>query len=119
LLTWKRRSLGFGAFAAATVLALGAYALSASAVPEPRAGSGTGVSSGYRVSGVAYAAPGDLLTDVSFDLDAPAAQVDVRLGSAGGRWYDCGASAAMSPFTVSCAVSSRIADADVLSVSVR
>jgi hypothetical protein len=71
------------------------------------------------VSGVTYTTSGDLLTAVSFDLDAPATQVDVRLDSTGGRWYDCGASAAMSPFTVSCAVSSCIADADVLSVSVR
>lgn len=81
------------------------YAFTASnTVPGSNAGSGSGTISGYTVSNIHYTADSttpDNMDSVSFDLDKAAGDVKVTVVD-GGTVYDCGASAASSPYTVSC-----------------
>ena len=82
-------------FALFAVLAISvtAYAFAASnTVPATKAGDGTGVVSGYTVTGVAYtlnATTPTTLDQVSFDLGAAATQVKVQLVATTGTWYTC------------------------------
>ena len=69
-----------------------AYAFAASnTVPATKAGDGSGVVSGYTVTGVVYTLNGtdpSTLDSVSFDLGAAATQVQAQL-VASGSWYTC------------------------------
>ena len=84
-----RRTLGVGL--AATILAAGAYAYTASnTVQLSRAGDGAGVISGYSVTAVQYtldATDPTLIDKVGFTLDAPA--TTVRAGIDGAAYAEC------------------------------
>ena len=115
-----KKSIGAGALVSACVLALGAYAFTASnTVPTTKAGSGSGAISGYAVSAVQYTNTADEVTGVSFNLDAAAEKVTIQLDSTGGEWYDCGPSAGTTPFAVSCDVNVPAVDANSLTVVAR
>lgn len=101
------------------LLSLGAYALASGTTSTPRADKGHAPVSGFEVSRVSYWSRGDLITAVSFDLDAAAAKVDVRLDSRGGEWYECGPSARTPPYSVGCIVRVPVVEADDLTVSAR
>jgi len=75
------------------VLSVSAYAFAAAnTVPDTKAGDGSGVVSGYTVTSVVYTLNGTTpttLDEVSFDLGAAAAQVQVQLVATTGTWYAC------------------------------
>ena len=85
-----RRTLGIGL--AATVLAAGAYAYTATnTVQLSRAGDGAGDISGYVVTGVQYtldATDPTLIDKVAFSLDAPASTVKATTNN-GTAYADC------------------------------
>lgn len=87
---WTRR---IGAVGVAGVLALGAYAYTASnTVPASRAGTGSGAITGYTVSGITYTLDSTTPTNlnaVAFTISpTAAATVRAQLAS-GGAWYAC------------------------------
>jgi hypothetical protein len=82
-----------GAVGVAGVLALGAYAYTASnTVPASRAGTGSGAITGYTVSSITYTINGTTPTNldgVGFSISpTAAATVKAQLAS-GGAWYSC------------------------------
>lgn len=103
------------------------YAFTASnTVPASWAGAGNGAINGWNnvsgtgITNVAYtlqANPANFAT-VAFDLnDHAATDVKVQLKSAGGTWYDCGASAVGSPYAVTCNIAGEsVSTADQLTV---
>ena len=106
---------------ALVVLVAGAtYAFTASnTVPGSKAGSGSGAISGYTVSNIHYvinAADPTKMDSVSFNLDAPAGDVQVSL-LAGGTVFDCGASGAANLVTCTFGAPQAIVPADSLTVS--
>ena len=114
-----KKTIGLGALFATCALAAGAYAFTASnTVPDTMAGSGSGDISGYEVSDIAYTNTNDAVTGVTFNLDAVAGKVNVKLVETGGTWYDCGASVGVE-FAVSCTVNVPAAAADSLTVFAR
>jgi hypothetical protein len=76
-----------------TILAVSAYAFAAAnTVPDTMAGDGSGTISGYTVSSVVYnlnSSDPATLDSVDFTLSAAAANVQVKLVSAGSTWYAC------------------------------
>ena len=87
---WTRR---IGAVGVAGVLAMGAYAYTASnTVPTSNAGTGAGVISGYTVTDVSYTQNGTDPRDldaVTFTISpADADEVNAQLVG-GGAWYSC------------------------------
>lgn len=87
---WTRR---IGAVGVAGVLAMGAYAYTASnTVPTSNAGTGAGVISGYTVTDVSYTQNGTDPRDldaVTFTISpADADEVNAQLVD-GGAWYSC------------------------------
>lgn len=101
-----------------------AYAFTASnTVPSSWAGAGSGTINGWNTAGVtniAYtlAANPANFSSVSFDLnDHAATDVKVQLKSVGGTWYDCGASGAAAPYSVTCNIAGEpVQTADQLTV---
>lgn len=100
------------------------YAFTASnTVPASWAGAGNGAINGWNTTGVSNIAytlqanPANFAT-VAFDLnDHAATDVKVQLKSAGGTWYDCGASAVGSPYAVTCNIAGEsVSTADQLTV---
>jgi hypothetical protein len=94
-----RSSKLFFVVLAVLVLATSAYAFAATnTVPDSKAGEGAGAISGYTVTNIVYtfdtANPSNL-TNVAFDLDAPAANAKVSLAAAG-TLQNC---TSVSPFT--------------------
>ncbi len=88
--SWTRR---LGAVGVAGVLALGAYAYTASnTVPASNAGTGAGTISGYTVSSISYTLNGTDPRDVdavTFSISpTDADKVNAQLVS-GGAWYSC------------------------------
>ncbi|HAV76587.1 MAG TPA: hypothetical protein DCX53_04455 [Anaerolineae bacterium] len=77
---------------AIVAISVTAYAFAAAnTVPDTKAGDGLGAVSGYNVTSVVYTLNGadpSTLDEVSFDLGAAAAQVQVQLVSSG-SWYTC------------------------------
>ncbi len=76
----------------AFVFATTTYAFAASnTVPDHQAGDGAGVISGYGITNVAYtlAANPQQIASVSFDLNADAGTVKIKLVSTGSTWYNC------------------------------
>lgn len=62
---------------------------------QNRAGNGTDTISGYNITNISYSLQGSnpqYLDEVSFTLNQPASEVQVRFGA--GTWTDCGASGA-------------------------
>lgn len=82
----------FVVFAIAAI-SLTAYAFAAAnTVPDTKAGDGSGVVSGYDVTGVVYTLNGtdpSTLDSVAFDVGAAAATVEVQLVATTGSWYAC------------------------------
>ena len=99
-----RRTLGVGLVA--TVLAAGAYAYTNSnTVSAGHAGDGTGVISGYKVTGVQYtlnSADPTLIEGVSFTLDAAASTVRASIN--GGGYAVCTSTNAPTDTTWDCAL---------------
>jgi hypothetical protein len=102
-----------------------AYAFTAqNTVPSSWAGAGSGTINGWNTTGVsniAYtldAADPTTFSSVAFDLnDHAATDVKVQLNSSGGTWYDCGASGAASPYSVTCTITGEsVQNADQLTV---
>lgn len=98
-----RRLAALAVFAVIAMSAFGFAATNTFAGPN-RAGNGSNVISGFNVSNIHYslqAGAGDYLDGVSFDLDSPASEVQVRVD--GSAWISCGASSGGSN-TVNCAI---------------
>jgi hypothetical protein len=76
------------------ILAVAVYGFAASnTVPASTAGDGSGVISGYTISGIAYTLNGTTPTTidtVSFTISpAAAGTVRIKLVNAGSTWYNC------------------------------
>ena len=82
-----------GMAAAVTAVAGGSYAFTASnTVPTTQAGQGTGVVSGYTVTGVAYglnAATPTNIDTVTFTINPTSATTVKAQVATGGTWYLC------------------------------
>jgi hypothetical protein len=94
-----KKSAALGVLMVAGALAMGAQAFTANnTVPGTHAGVGAGGISGYVVTNPVYtfSSDGSQVTGVSFDLDAAATNVQVKLISSGTTWTDCGASTGLS-----------------------
>jgi hypothetical protein len=107
------------AIVAASLLAVAAYALTASnTVPPTKAGQGEGAISGYTVSGVAYtlnATNPANVDSVAFTLNASATTVKAKLVAASSTYTSCAVSGGTS---VTCDFSPDVSvlSADELSV---
>jgi hypothetical protein len=68
-----------------------AFAASNTGIPNQKAGDGAGTITGYAISGVAYtlAANPQQIASVTFNLNADATTVKIKLVAAGSTWYDC------------------------------
>jgi hypothetical protein len=120
----KRNIVGLLAIALAGVLAVGAYAFTASnTVPNHSAGAGSATVSGYEVSSptnYTFSADGTKMTEVKFNLNKAASDIKVALTAgapAQADWTDCGASEA-SPYEVSCKFATAVPDGEGLKLSV-
>jgi hypothetical protein len=120
----KRNIAGLFAIALAGVLAVGAYAFTASnTVPNHSAGAGSATVSGYVVSSptnYTFSEDGTHMTEVTFDLNKAASDVKVALSAAApvkADWTDCGASET-SPFEVTCKFTTPVLDENGLKLSV-
>jgi hypothetical protein len=120
----KRNIVGLLAVALAGVLAVGAYAFTASnTVPNHSAGAGSATVSGYEVSSptnYTFSADGTKMTEVKFNLNKAASDIKVALTAgapAQGDWTDCGASES-APYEVSCKFTTAVADGEGLKLSV-
>jgi hypothetical protein len=120
----RRNVAGLFAIALAGVLAVGAYAFTASnTVPSHSAGAGSATVSGYEVSSptnYTFSADGTKMTEVTFNLNKAASDIKVALtpgAPAQADWTDCGASEA-SPFEVTCKFGTPVPDAEGLKLSV-
>jgi hypothetical protein len=121
----NRKIAGLLVLALALVLAVGAYAFTASnTVPAHSAGAGAAEVSGYTVSSptnYTFSADGTKMTGVKFDLDKAASDVQVALSAAApvlADWTDCGASEAGAPYGVTCTFGTPVADGEGLKLSV-
>jgi hypothetical protein len=121
----KRKLAGLLVLALALVLAVGAYAFTASnSVPAHSAGAGSAEVSGYEVSSptnYTFSGDGTKMVGVKFDLNKAASDVDVALSAAApvtADWSDCGASEASSPYGVVCTFAAPVPDASGLKLSV-
>jgi hypothetical protein len=102
----------------ALLIAAATYAFTASNTfsgPTDKAGSGTDTVSGYAVSNIHYTLDSSSkISQVAFDLDAAAGQVQVTMG---GTMYPC--SAAVGPlFHVTCPISPSADPVPVASLTV-
>jgi hypothetical protein len=120
----KRTVAGVFAFALACVIAVSAYAFTASnTVPEHSAGAGSATVSGYTVSSptnYTFSADGTHMTEVTFDLNKAASDVKVALTPAApaqADWTDCGASET-APYEVTCKFVAPVPDGEGLKLSV-
>jgi len=120
----SRNIAGVLAFVLAGAIAVGAYAFTASnTVPAHSAGAGAAVVSGYTISSptnYTFSEDGLTMTEVSFELNKAASDVQVALSAANpvkADWVDCGASEA-SPFAVTCKFPAPVAVAAGLNLSV-
>jgi hypothetical protein len=120
----KRNIVGLLTIALAGVLAVGAYAFTASnTVPNHSAGAGSATVSGYEVSSptnYTFSADGTKMTEVKFNLNKAASDIKVALTAgapAQADWTDCGASEA-SPYEVSCKFATAVPDGEGLKLSV-
>jgi hypothetical protein len=77
------------AFAFASVAT--AYAASNTGIPAQTAGDGAGTISGYTISNVGYtlAANPQNIASVTFNLNADAVNVKIKLVASGSTWYNC------------------------------
>lgn len=121
----RRGMAGIAAFVLAGVIAVSAYAFTASnTVAAHSAGAGAATVSGYTVaSPTNYTFSGDglTMTAVTFDLDKAASDVQVALTASTpsqADWSDCGASGASTPFAVTCTFDTPIPDGNGLKLSV-
>ncbi len=112
----KRNIAGLFAIALAGVLAIGAYAFTASnTVPDHSAGAGSATVSGYEVSSptnYTFSEDGTHMTEVTFDLNKAATDVKVALSAAApvkADWTDCGEAKA-TPFEVTCKFTTPVLD---------
>ena len=114
-----RRFRYIAAALAAILVAVGAYAFTASnTVPATNAGSGSNTISGYTVSNVGYTLNSDptKLDAVTLTLDKAAGTVKIQVDTTGGAWYAC---THLTGFNWSCATTSpqaTVAPADQLTV---
>jgi hypothetical protein len=121
----NRKIAGLLVLALALVLAVGAYAFTASnSVPAHSAGAGAAEVSGYEVSSptnYTFSADGTKMVAVKFDLNKAASDVNVALSAAApvtADWSDCGESEAASPYGVVCTFANPVADGEGLKLSV-
>lgn len=120
----KRKIVGVLALALAGVLAVGAYAFTASnEVANHDAGAGAATVTGYKVSSptnYTFSGDGLTMTAVKFQLDKAASDVEVAL-TAGtpetADWSDCGGSAG-GENEVTCTFAAPVPDAEGLKLSV-
>jgi len=87
-----RRLAAVAVFAIVAMSAFG-FAATNNFSGQNRAGNGTDGISGYNISNISYSLQGtnpQYLDEVSFTLNQPASEVQVRFD--GGTWIDCGAS---------------------------
>jgi hypothetical protein len=120
----KRNIAGLLVFALASVIGVSAYAFTASnEVAEHSAGAGSATVSGYKVASptnYTFSANGETMTEVSFELNKAASDVQVALSAAEpvqADWVDCGASET-TPFSVTCKFPTPVADGAGLKLSV-
>ncbi|MDP8992174.1 MAG: hypothetical protein M3N31_03860 [Actinomycetota bacterium] len=120
----KRRRMAVMALVGISLTGVTYAVTAANTVPASSAGDGSGVISGYTVSGVDYslnAANPQSIDSVSFVLSsAPAAgaTVKVKLVSSGTSWYSCTMSGTPA-VNASCATTgATVAEADQLTVVV-
>jgi hypothetical protein len=121
----KRKIAAVLAFVLAAVIGASAYAFTASnTVAEHSAGAGAATVSGYEVKSPAnYTFSGDglTMTEVTFELDKAASDVQVALTKGTPEqkdWTDCGASEGGAPFAVTCKFGTAVPDAEGLKLSV-
>ena len=121
----NRKLAGLLVFVLAGLLAVGAYAFTASnSVPAHSAGAGNAVVTGYEVSSptnYTFSEDGLTMTGVKFNLDKAASDVAVALSAANpveADWADCGESEKASPFGVTCKFKTPVLDANGLKLSV-
>ena len=113
-----RRLIALAVFAIVAMSAFG-FAASNSFTGPNQAGNGSDAISGFDVSNIHYslqANNGTFLDGVSFTLDAPATEVQVRID--GGAWITCGGTGAGN--VVNCAIPAgtvTVAAAALLEVS--
>jgi len=116
---------GLLVFVVASVIGVSVYAFTASnTVASHSAGAGAATVSGYTVTSptnYTFSADGLTMTNVTFDLDKTASDVQVAL-TAGlpekADWTDCGASEGASPYAVTCTFPTPVPDAEGLKLSV-
>ena len=116
---------GLLVFVVAAVIGVSVYAFTASnTVASHSAGAGSATVSGYTVTSptnYTFSADGLTMTNVTFDLDKTASDVQVALTKAlpeKADWTDCGASEGASPFAVTCTFPTPVPDAEGLKLSV-
>jgi hypothetical protein len=120
----KRKLTGLVVFMLASIMAVGAYAFTASnTVAAHSAGAGAAEVSGYTVESPAnyrFSADGLTMLGVTFHLNKAASDVQVALSAANpvlADWSDCGA-AAGGENVVTCTFANPVADGTGLKLSV-
>jgi hypothetical protein len=108
---------------AAVAVVVGANAFTASnTVAASTSGAGSAAISGYAVTNPAftYSADGTTVTATTFNLDSAASDVKAALTDAPvlADWQDCGASAALTPWLVTCTFVTPVAVASATRLSV-
>ena len=116
---------GLLVFVVAAAIGVSVYAFTASnTVASHSAGAGSATVSGYTVTSptnYTFSADGLTMTNVTFDLDKAASDVQVALTPGTpekANWTDCGASEGASPFAVTCTFPTPVPDAEGLKLSV-
>jgi hypothetical protein len=109
-----RKTLGLAVVVVALATAFGANAFTASNTVDPsQSGAGSAGITGYLVTnpGYTYSADGTTVTAVSFNLDGAASDVKAALTDTPvlADWQDCAASAATTPWLVTCTFATPVA----------
>ena len=121
----KRRTAGLLVLGIAAVLAIAAYAFTASnTVAAHSAGAGAATVSGYEVkspTNYTFSGDGETMVGVKFELNKAATDVQVALSKEApvtADWSDCGASEVGAPFEVTCTFAKPVPNGEGLKLSV-
>ena len=121
----RRRTAGLLVLGVAAVLAIAAYAFTASnTVAAHSAGAGAATVSGYEVkspTNYTFSGDGETMVGVKFELNKAATDVQVALTKGTpetANWADCGESEAVAPYGVTCTFAKPVPDGEGLKLSV-